>query len=161
MPIDMGIYTPAMLIARAVEALTPELVPFNEQEIRSYNSDIEAWKLNRDAGHPGPIPDPPRAWILKVDVDAFNVAVVRGNEPVCPKYVDPGTPEVPLIVAIGASIPGMPGCFSRGYNAAMQPDNAPNGYLAQPFGPGGPTFRKVIKPGFFSGMFTAYYQLVQ
>lgn len=160
--VDMSVYTPESLIARAIEALEADVPKANEVELRRYlDKEIPTWKLNRDAGHAGPIPEPPLAYELKVDAPNFTVAIVRGNTPVCDKYVDPATPEVPLIVAVGAAIPGMPGCFARGYNAAMVPDNTPDGYVAYPFGKGGPAFRKVIKPGFFAGMFTAYYQLVQ
>jgi len=145
-----------------VAALASDIPKLNAVEIRRYQEkEIAAWKLNRDAGHAGPIPEPPLAYVLKVDAPGGTVAVIRGTDPVCQKYVDSATPEVPLIVAIGAAIPGMPGCFLRGYNTSMVPDNAPDGYMAYPFGAGGPAFRKVIKPGFFAGMFTAYYQLVQ
>jgi len=159
--VDMKPFSPASLIAKAVEAVAPDLKPLNQQEASGYAKAVEQWKLDRDRGFPRPVPDPPLAYVLKVDAPGGTVAVIRGTEPVCPKFIDPGTPEVPLIVAIGAAIPGMPGCFARGYNAAMVPDNAPNGYRYQPFGPGGPVFQKVIVPGFFAGMFTAYYQLVQ
>lgn len=159
--VDMSVYTPASLIAKAVEALTPDLAPLNATERQRYqDKEIPNWRLNRDAGHPSPIPEPPLAYVLKVDAPGFTVAVVRGTEPVCAKYTEPGVTEVPLIVAIGAPIPGMPGAYSRGYNSSMVPDNAPNGYRYQPFGPGGPVFQKVITPGFFGGMFTAYYQLI-
>ncbi len=154
--------TPATLIAKAVEALTPDLAPLNATELRRYqDKEIPNWRLNRDAGHPGPIPDPPLAYVLKVDAPGFTVAVVRGTEPVCAKFVDPGTPEVPLIVAIGAAIVGWPGRYERGYNTARVPDNAPDGYRYQPFGPGGPVFEKVIEQGFFGGTTHQYYKLVQ
>ncbi len=64
-------------------------------------------------------------------------------------------------VAIGAAIVGWPGRYERGYNAARVPDNAPDGYRYQPFGPGGPVFEKVIEQGFFGGTTHQYYKLVQ
>lgn len=153
----MSAFSPATLIAKAVEALTPDVAVLNNQEKRRYlDKEIPNWKLNRDAGHPAPIPEPPLAYGLLVDSNKFTVAVVRGTQLVCDKYVD-AAPTVPLLVSIGAAIPGMPGCFSRGYVNGV-PDNSPNGYQYQPFGAGGPTFIKVIEPSVFG--FTAYYKLV-
>jgi hypothetical protein len=149
-PPDMSVYTPATLIQKAVEALTPDVPYLNEIELRRYATEITNWKLNRDAGHPGPIPDPPLKYELKVDIPNFTVAVVRSAIPVCEKYAEPPPPPVPSIA--GAIVPP----FAPGRYLCVFRDNAPAGYrltvpigilvekfiVLSPFGPM-PEYRKV------------------
>lgn len=139
--------------------LDADAARINAQLVNNYNTAIDNWKKNKDAGHPTAIPSPENSYRVFKDPAGW-WTIAQDGQPVCPKYVDGPAPPVAMIVAIGAAIPGMPGCFSRGYNSKMEPDNAPDGYLVYPYGPSGPAFRKVIKEGFFGGMFTAYYQIV-
>ena len=120
--IDMSVYSPAVLIAKAVEALTPDVPYLNEIELKSYASAIANWILNKDAGHEGPVPDPPLGYELRVDVPAFTVAVVRSSTPVCAKYVPP-TPVPPPSKA-GAILPP----FAPGRYLCVMGDTAPEGY---------------------------------
>ena len=123
MPIDMSVYSPATLIAKAVEALSPDVPYLNEIEIHRYLEDeVETWKKNRDAGHPGPVPAPPLKYVLKVDVPGFTVAVVRGTEPVCAQWVEPA--PVPPPSRAGAILPP----FAPGRYLCVMGDNAPEGY---------------------------------
>ena len=156
---DLTAFSPAKLIANAVTALTPGLVPLNQQEERGYATAVANWKLNTAAGHPGPIPDPPMAYELKVDEAEFTVAIVRSQTPVCAKFVDPGTPVVALVAAVGPPIAEFPGRFYRGYINGV-PDNTPAGYELAPFGPQGPRFRKVIEGEIGHFNYVGYYVLV-
>lgn len=120
--VDMSVYSPAVLIANAVTALTPDLAYLNEIELKSYASSVSNWLLNRDAGHEGPVPDPPLKYELRVDLDAFNVAVVRSAEPICAKFVPP-VPLPPPSIA-GALLPP----FAPGRYLCVFRDNAPEGW---------------------------------
>lgn len=157
--LDFSDYSPAVLIQKAVEALTPDVASLNEQEKRRYlDKEIPNWKLNRDAGHAAPIPDPPLAYVLSVDAPGFTVAVVRGAVAVCDKYVD-AAPVIALVAAVGPPISAFPGRFERGY-VAGKPDNTPAGYEVAPFGASGPKFRKVIEGELGHFNYVQYYQLV-
>ena len=125
--------------------------------VKSYESAVDNWKKNRDAGHPGPIPLPEYSFRTYRGQDGW-WTMAQDGPPVAPVYVEEGTPVTPLVVAVGPAIIGQPGRFLRGYVNGV-PDNTPAGYLAQPWGPGGPSFRKVVDPSPFG--YTAYYQLVQ
>lgn len=120
--VDMSVYSPATLIARAVEALTPDVPYLNEIEVRSYASAVENWKLNRDRGTVAPIPDPPLRYKLLVDAPNYTVAVVRDTVPVCDKYVDPAPVPPPSIA--GAIVPP----FAPGRYLCVFKDNAPAGW---------------------------------
>ena len=148
--VDMSVYSPATLIAKAVEALQGDVPYLNDIEKRSYASAIENWKLNTSRGFTSPIPDPPLAYELQVNFDTFTVAVVRGTAPVCEPWVPP-TPEPPPSKA-GAMLPP----FAPGRYLCIMGDNAKAGHrltLADgtvvekfitltPFGPM-PEYRKV------------------
>lgn len=120
--VDMSVYSPATLIAKAVEALQADVPYLNEIELRSYASAVENWKLNRDRGTVAPIPDPPLRYKLLVDAPNYTVAVVRDTVPVCEKYVDPA--PVPPPSKAGAIVPP----FLPDRYLCIMGDNAPAGY---------------------------------
>ena len=129
----------------------------NSRLVHNYEAAVDQYKKNRDSGHPGPIPLPEYGFRVYRGADGW-WTISQDGPPVAPAYVEEGAPVVPLVVAVGPAIYGQPGRFLRGYVNGV-PDNTPAGYLAQPWGPGGPAFRKVIDPSPFG--YTAYYQLVQ
>ena len=152
-----GPYDQEQIDATIRETFENCVVNNNSLLVSEYAAAVDQYKKMKAAGHPTaiPVPEPSyrfidyadRSWILKQD-----------GPPVCPQYVEAGEAPVALVVAIGPAIEGMPGRYLRGYLNGV-PDNTPAGYLVQPFGAGGPTFKKVIDPSPFG--FTAYYVFVQ
>lgn len=121
--IDMSQFTCAVITAKAEQAMSPDIPYLNEIELRNYATAINNWKLNRDQGHAGPIPDPPLKWILVVDYAKCSAWVTRSSEPVIAKYVEP-VPDPPPSKA-GAIVPP----FLPGRYLCVMGDTAPEGYV--------------------------------
>ncbi len=145
--VDMSIFSPATLIARAVEALTPDVPYLNEIERKTYATAVENYKLNKGRDPNLTIPNPPLAYELRVDYANFSVYVGRGTTPVCEKYVDPDS--LPKPEKAGVILPP----FAPGRYLAILGDNAPAGYritLAD-----GTVVEKVLTP-WFAGVSVEY-----
>lgn len=145
--VDMSIFSKATLIANAVKALQPDIPYLNEIERKTYATAVNNWKLNKAQGASEPIPDPPLSYVLRVDYETWEVAIMRGTEPVCAKYVDESPAPAGLVA--GAIVPP----FAAGRYLCVMGDNAPAGYKLTTSD--GVQAEKVITP-WFAGVSQEY-----
>lgn len=141
--IDMSQFTCQTITSKAKTAIEPDVPYLNEILKREYVTAINNWKLNRDQGHAGAIPDPPLEYVLIVSLEKCGAWVERGQNPVLPKYVEP-TPEPP------PSKFGVFAKFAECRYLTILGDNAPDGY--QTTAPDGTLVKKVITPTPFGPM---------
>jgi hypothetical protein len=138
--IDMSTYAPETLIARAIEALEGDIPVLNDLVLKGYIAAIDNWRLNKNAGHEGPIPDPPYGYVLKIDRPSFTVAIVPASQPICPKWVEPAPTPAPS--KAGVLLPP----FAPGRYLTILGDNAPAGHRLVT--PDGVLVEKVMTPWF-------------
>lgn len=90
--------TEILTVEQIREGMTRDLeanaVRLNQQSINRYSIMIQNWRMNKDAGHEGPIPDPPNKYAVVSGQEGWPM-LIEGTEPACQKYVPPPLPPAP------------------------------------------------------------------